>query len=190
MKIFIFTGHVLNDSTSAKLANEYEKGALEAGYEVKRMNLWDMRFDPILHDDYRSPQELEPDLQEFQKNLKWADHLVFIYPNWWSAMPAGMKGVFDRTILPGFAFKFLEDGSLLKLLKGKTARVISTTSGLHPLLFRAIVGDYTNEIKKGILRFCGVEKVRFASFGPTIKASEERKKSWERKVKKWGSKAI
>ncbi|TFJ83271.1 hypothetical protein NSK_005433 [Nannochloropsis salina CCMP1776] len=36
--------------------------------------------------------------------LKWCDALIFVYPTWWYAMPAILKGWIDRTFLPHSAF--------------------------------------------------------------------------------------
>ena len=57
-----------------------------------------------------------------QQDILWADHLVFVYPNWWSTVPALLKGLIDRMFVPGFAFKYRENSPFWdKLLKGKTA---------------------------------------------------------------------
>lgn len=64
-----------------------------------------MDFNPNLEFGYRKKSELEPDLLDAQAKLKWADHVVWIYPVWWSSVPAIMKGFIDRILLPGFAFK-------------------------------------------------------------------------------------
>ena len=190
-KIFIFAGHVLPAGTASLLADAYEKGARSAGYEIRRMNLWDMKFDPVMHQDYHEIQELEPDLVKFQDAVKWADHIVFTYPNWWSAMPAKFKGIFDRAFLPGFAFNFdkVEKKRLIKKLKGRSARVITTNGQLHPILVRMIVGDTSNEIKRGILKFCGVSPVRMSSFGPSDGVSKEKLEKWMSKVERLGSNA-
>lgn len=55
--------------------------------------LGEMDFDLSLSGGYKGDQALEPDLQEAQKLIAWADHLVFVYPNWWGGMPALLKGL-------------------------------------------------------------------------------------------------
>lgn len=162
-KIFILLGHPDDDSLNATLAMEYERGALEAGHEVRRMNLGDMKFDPILRQGYRTIQGLEPDLKMFQENVNWCDHFVIFYPTWWSSMPALLKGVFDRSWLPGFAYKFTGEFSWKKLMKGKTARVVVTSDNI-PFAEWFLFGDTTNEIARGILGFAGF-KVKVKKFG-------------------------
>jgi NAD(P)H dehydrogenase (quinone) len=162
-KIFILLGHPDADSFNATLAMEYQKGAEEAGHEVRRMNLGDMKFDPILHHGYRTIQELEPDLKMFQENINWCEHFVLFYPTWWSTMPALLKGIFDRTWIPGFAFKFVSDYRWKKLQKGKTARVVITSDNI-PFAQWILFGDTSNEIARGILGFSGF-KVKVKKFG-------------------------
>jgi putative NADPH-quinone reductase len=163
-KIFILLGHPDQDSFNSTLANEYQKAAEEAGHEVRRMNLEEMNFDPVLHHGYRLIQELEPDLKSFQENLRWCEHFVIFYPSWWSSMPAKLKGIFDRAWLPGFAFKFTGEFSWDKLLKGRSATMF-VTSDTFPLFQRIIFGDTTNELKKGILWFSGFKPIYVRKIG-------------------------
>jgi len=163
-KIFILLGHPDMDSLNCTLANEYQRGAEEVGFEVRRLNLSEMQFDPILHHGYRLIQELEPDLLAFQENLRWCGHFVVFYPSWWSTMPALLKGLFDRVWLPGFAYQFTSNYSWKKLLKGKSATMV-VTSDTSPLAQRIIFGDTTNELKRGILWFAGFSPICVRKFG-------------------------
>lgn len=186
-KIFILAGHPDTDSMCCELADSYAKGASESGNEVRRTNLGDMKFDPILHKGYRVIQELEPDLKKFQEDVRWCEHLVIIYPSWWSTMPALLKGLFDRSWLPGFAYKFKPNGlGWNRLLKGRTARVF-VTSDSSPLLARFLFGDNTNEIQDGILWFSGIS-TQMKKCGPMKKISPEKRAKWVSKFFKWGTK--
>ena len=137
----------------------------------------DLQFDPILHKGYKVIQELEPDLKKVQEDIRWSNHFVIIYPSWWSTMPALLKGFFDRTWMPGFAFHFLPSGwGWQRLLKGRTATVF-VSSDSHPLLARFLFGDNVNEIRDGILWFAGF-KPKIKKVGPMKKISPERKAKW------------
>lgn len=163
-KIFILLGHPDSETLSGSLATKYEKTAKHAGHEVRRLNIGELKFDPILHRGYKVIQELEPDLKLVQEHMRWADHFVLIYPLWWSGMPALLKGMFDRMWLPAFAFRF-NKGKMgwQKLLKGKTARVI-VLSKLDPFAIWAMFGDFSNEISRATLGFSGL-KVRRTHIG-------------------------
>jgi NAD(P)H dehydrogenase (quinone) len=187
-KILVFLGHPTKDSYSGRLANAYEEAARAAGYEVERINIEDMHFDPILHMGYKEIQQLEPDLKMIQEKINWADHIVFVYPNWWITMPAQMKGMFDRMWLPGFAFNFdKETKKLIQRLKGKTARVIIIAGTHTPFMTWWKFGDYTNEITHGILGFAGI-KSHVTAFGPTEKVAANVLDHWTEEAKRLGAK--
>jgi NAD(P)H dehydrogenase (quinone) len=187
-KVFILVGHPDSDSLNCTLAGEYESSAQSAGHEVRRMNLGDMQFDPILRHGYRIKQELEPDLLSFQENVKWCDHFVVFYPSWWSTMPALLKGLVERVWLPGFAFHFTSEFSWKKLLKGKSATMIVTSDTL-PLAQRIIFGDTTNELKRGVLWFAGFSPIRVHKFGLLKHTGMWRREHIKRKVRNLGKRA-
>jgi len=188
-RIFILLGHPDKDSLNCTLADEYERGAEEAVHEVRRMNIGDMVFDPILHFGYRKIQELEPDLLAFQENVRWCDHFVIFYPSWWSTMPALLKGLIDRAWLPGFAYNFTSGGYMWKqLLKGRSASMI-ITSDTAPLIQRIVFGDTTNELRKGILWFAGFSPIRVYKFGYLKHFGIWRRERIKRKIYNLGRRA-
>ena len=188
-KIFILLGHPDKDTFNGTLASEYERGASEAGHEVRRMNIGDLKFDPILHKGYKVEQELEPDLLAFQENVRWCEHFVIFYPSWWSTMPALLKGLIDRTWLPGFAYKFPDDGYMWqRLLKGRSATMF-VTSDTAPIIQRIIFGDTTNELKKGILWFAGFSPIHVYKFGYLKHFGIWRRERMKKKVYELGKRA-
>ena len=189
-KIFLLVGHSCLDGFTGELANAYERAARGGGHELKRLNLGELQFDPILHKGYSEIQPLEPDLVAVQENIRWADHVVILYPNWWTSMPALLKGLFDRIWLPGFAFHFnKETHDVVELLKGKTARVIVVDGAHSPFMTRLKYGDYTNEISRGILGFAGMS-VHVTTMGPCEHPDPRQHDAWVAQVRGLGSQGI
>lgn len=183
MKVLILLGHTDAETLSGAFTDCYETHARAAGHEVRRQNIGEMRFDPVLRKGYKSIQPLEPDLKAFQEHVRWADHIVIVYPLWWHSMPAMLKGLFDRAWLPHFAFHFADHGlTWEKLLGGRTARVI-TSAHTSPWLIRFMYGSPTIDIEFVLLRFAGI-RARATVFGPSERASERTRARWFRKVER------
>lgn len=183
--IVVILGHPDSSSYCGKLVETYATSATETGHTVKLFKLGDIKFDPILHHGYQKRQELEPDLREIQEAISWANHLVFVYPLWWGSMPALLKGFFDRTLLPGYAFKYRENSQLWdKLLTGRSAHAIVTMD--TPPWYNWLV--YKNpghrQIKKTILEFCGIKPVKITSLGSIRPASPAQLSKWIEQVAK------
>ena len=157
---------------------------------VERLNVGDMRFDPVLHKGYRERQELEPDLRRFQELIRTSEHFVIIHPVWWTGMPALLTGLFDRAWLPGSAFRYIrtkEGGKTIfwhRLYRGKSARII-LTSGSPPWLVRLLPGSAYAQLKWGILWFAGF-RVSTTWFGPSEEVSEKRRARWIERVRELG----
>ena len=183
MKIFVLLGHPDKETLSGEFADVYEREARKAGHEVKRLNIGDLQFDPILHKGYKVIQAFEPDIIAVQENISWCEHLVIVHPNWWGGMPALLKGFFDRAFMPRFAFRMHKNHfGWDRLLKGRTARVIILT-GNPPFLDWLAFGDFSASIKRSLLEFSGF-KTRVKVFGPSENISAEKKINWENEIAK------
>lgn len=186
-RILIINGHPDKESFNFSLSDAYERGAKKSAAEIRKINIRELEFSPNLQFGYRKRTELEPDLIEAQEMIKWADHLVWVYPVWWGSYPAIMKGFIDRVFLPGFAFKKRE-GSVWwdKYLTGKTARIISTLDQ-PPWFYSLINGKPSHSaIKKLTMQFVGVKKVKFNTIGPLRLSKQEFREKWLAKIEKMG----
>lgn len=186
-KILIINGHPDKESFSFGLLEAYKKGAEKSNAEIKEINIRELTFNPNLEFGYRKRTELEPDLLDAQDKIKWADHIVWVYPVWWSSVPAIMKGFLDRILLPGFAFKKRENSLFSdKCLTGKSARIICTMD--QPTWFYKLVyrSPSHNAMKKGTLHYIGIKKVRITAIGPIRLSTEEFRAKWLNKVEKLG----
>lgn len=185
-KIVIICGNPDTETLTGSVLDHYQAGAEEAGHEVLRFNLGEMKFDPILHKGYKEIQPLEPDLVTLQEAITTCDHLVIAYPNWWTTMPALLKGLFDRMWLPGFAFNFNKTtGKVESHLEGKTARVFVMSGSHSPFKTWWKFGDYTNEIQYGILGFAGI-KAQVTTYGPCDRVGDTCREKWMKEVESLG----
>lgn len=189
MNILVINGHSSKNSLSGKLAETYFKAAKDKGFQSQLIHLADLKFDPILREGYKVIQTLEPDLIMMQQNILDANHVVFVSPVWWGAVPALLKGFLDRTLIPGFAFKYRQNSPMWdKLLVGRSARIIVLSDG--PTWWnRFMMNDpFVNMLKKSVLEFCGF-KVKVSKFGGIKNLSPEKIQKIIKDIELLGQKA-
>ncbi len=186
-RILLILGSPKRTSLCHALAEAYAQGARSEGHVVRLLALGEMSFDPILHEGYDQSQTLEPDLLDAQRQIHWAEHLVFVYPVWWGGVPALLKGFLDRVLLPGFAFKYTGPQRWDKLLKGRSAELLVTLD-TPPWYFRWVYGAPAHrQMVRTVLGFCGIKTRRLSEFGPVRPASETRRQAWLRKAETLGT---
>ncbi|MCH2234776.1 MAG: NAD(P)H-dependent oxidoreductase [Crocinitomicaceae bacterium] len=190
-KVLVINGHPDAESFNAGLTEAYLNGAKKQSFETEIINIRDLNFNPNLESGYRKRTELEPDLVEAIEKIKKADHLVWIFPMWWYSFPAILKGFIDRTFLPGITYE-IEPGKGFpkKLLKGKTGRIIITadTPNWYNKIF--MKNPAINQMKKGILKFCGVNPVKVTYISPIKNSTDKFRLKWLNKIESLGSKAL
>jgi len=188
-KILIINGHPNPSSFNFGIAESYLKGAVASGAEVETITIAALNFNPNLQFGYQQRTELEPDLLESWEKIKRADHLVWIHPVWWGGLPAITKGFIDRLFLPGMAFQYRENSVWWdKLLKGKTAHII-TTLDQPGWYYRFSYGrPSVNQLKKSTLEFCGVKPVKVSYIGIIKTATDFQREKWLQEAYDFGLK--
>jgi putative NADPH-quinone reductase len=185
-KILLLNGNPKQSSFTHRLSSEYQHQA-EKSAMVRRFNLSEMNFDPNLASGYDEVQELEACLSEFVEALIWAEHIVIVTPVWWGGLPAKLKGLFDRVLLPGMAFSFKDDSaSVVQLLTGKTARVILTMDAPQEFAEQQS-GPVLEQLSLYTLEFCGINKAGVTLFGSVILSDESQRNMWLKEVRSLGA---
>jgi putative NADPH-quinone reductase len=185
-RILIINGHHRKDSFNTALASAYAKGALSSKAEVKHINMFETECNFI--DSHLESNDAE--IKNAQEAISWAEHIVWIYPIWWYAMPSKLKSFFEAVFVGGFAFKYHKTAKGQapkwdKLLAGKTSRIIATMDA-PTWYFKYILRDPNYKMMKNSLNYCGITAIKTLYFGP-VKGSElnEREK-WLSKTEKLG----
>lgn len=177
MKVLVIVGHPRPDSLCGALAEAYADGARRAGAEVELLRLGELSFDPN-YPHGREDEPEEPDIVDARARMTRADHLVFVFPNWWGAMPALLKGFIDRILKPGYAFRLHADGTWDKLLAGRSAQLL-VTMDTPRWVYRWIYGSPgIRALKQATLQFCGITPVRVRTFGTVFDSTPARRARW------------
>ena len=168
MKTLIVYAHPETKGHCPLILKGVEEWHKQHQIDYELIDLYRIKYDPYLHEEEHytaGNREISGQNREFQEKISQTDRLIFIYPVWWSMMPAVMKGFFDKVFTPGFAFRFrtmpifsrIFGGYPIKMLKGKKAAVFLTT-GTHRLLTMIFLGNrFKSIIKHDILGFFGIK---------------------------------
>jgi putative NADPH-quinone reductase/1,4-dihydroxy-2-naphthoate octaprenyltransferase len=187
MRCLLILAHPRRDSLCGALFDACAEGARLAGVECRELILSELHYDPDVHAVSPEQQPLEPDLLRAQRDIQWAEHVVFVYPTWWGTFPALLKGFLDRVLTPGFAFRHVTHDRWDKLLSGRTADLI-TTMDTPPLIYRFIYrAPGQQALVRATLGYCGIRSTRIEIFGPVIAATAGQRQQWLDRAQSVGS---
>jgi len=174
------------------LADAYTEGAHGGGHEVRHLAVAELDFPLLRSAKAWQGTDVIADIEEAQKQIAWADHLVILYPLWLGTMPAILKAFMEQLFRPGFAFSREESSGAMgrKLLTGKSARVI-VTMGMPAFFYRWFFRAHSlKSLERNILRFVGIRPVRTTLFGLVEGVSVARREQWLNRVRALGNRGL
>jgi NAD(P)H dehydrogenase (quinone) len=133
-KTLVVFAHPVETSFGGSLLEAVTVARRTRGDQVQVLDLYRAGFVPAMsRDDWRArndPAHVPSTLPEHVAMLQWADSLVLVYPTWFGAQPAILKGWFDRLWVNGVAFSLKPDGSgITGRLRNIREIVVVTTHG-------------------------------------------------------------
>lgn len=186
-RVLVINGHPdpSGERYCTALAAAYLRGANLAGHQIRRLDVGESKLAPL-----KSKAEFEAlpgdTARIAQDAIRWADHVVIVYPLWLGAPPAMLKAFLEQVFRYGFAVG--EPGSgKAGLLGGRTARVIVTMGMPAPIFSVLFDGAGLKCLTRGVLRLAGL-RVRSTIIGG-VEGAASRRSHWLRRVEALGAQA-
>ena len=107
MNVLVVYCHPDPTSFTAAIRDATVETLTSAGHTVRLRDLYASGFDPKFSAaEYRThrTEGVAPTLHEYATELRECEHLVLVYPTWWSGQPAMLKGWMDRVWVRGVAW--------------------------------------------------------------------------------------
>ena len=157
MKVLVVLAHPNPDSFSHAIVDKVSATLADYGHSVSVIDLYAIGYSPIMTRAElaaypTSTPAIDPMVIEHTRLIHECSTIVFVYPTWWSSMPAILKGWIDRTMLPGVAFSV--HPATLKLQPGLTnvRRLIGISTFGGPRLASLVARDNGSKIVTRSLR--------------------------------------
>ncbi|MCU1396727.1 MAG: putative oxidoreductase [Ilumatobacteraceae bacterium] len=115
--VLVVVTHPVPTSFTHATAEAAVRGLRDAGHEVTVLDLYAMGFQPAMTEPERHAYHgedpvVDPLVAESVAAVQACDTMVFVYPTWWSGLPAMLKGWLEKTMVPGVAFVFDAQGKV------------------------------------------------------------------------------
>ncbi len=158
MRFLVVYCHPVPESFGAALRDTVLEAIRARGDEVRLIDLYGERFEPVMFADerrsYNEGAPADPAIAAHIERLRWAEALLFVYPTWWYGLPAMLKGWFDRVWATDVAFKLGEGGQIVPLLTNIRKLGVITTCGA-PWWLSLLMGQPGRKtILRGIRAIC------------------------------------
>jgi NAD(P)H dehydrogenase (quinone) len=185
MKHLIVYAHPHPESFNHAILETTVKALKKKGHDIVVRDLYALDFQPVLKpEDTASMKagQTPKDIKKEQEFITEADVITFIYPIWWTGLPAILKGYVDRVFAYGYAYAVVEK-DIKKLLKGKKGFIINThgtPKDVYDEIGMTAGLKVTSDI--GIFDFTGIEPVDHLLLGSIGSLDEEAYKGMLKKV--------
>ena len=157
MKVLVVLAHPNPDSFSHAIVDKVSSALADCDHSVSVIDLYAISYSPTMTRAElaaypTSTPAIDPVVIEHTHLIQECSTIVFVYPTWWSSMPAILKGWIDRTMLPGVAFSVHPE--TLKLQPGliNVRQLIGITTFGGPRLASLVIRDNGSKIVTRSLR--------------------------------------
>jgi len=169
MRALVIYCHPVEGSLCSAIRDAAVTGLSAAGHDVSVIDLAADDFDPVMpEDEWRTYMDREivttPEIARYIEKVRESEILVFVYPTWWSGLPAQLKGWLERVLVAGVAFRFTKNNRVRpNMTQLRRIHVVSTYGS--PKLYVRFVNDNGRRILTRALRMCGTQRTKTSHQG-------------------------
>jgi NAD(P)H dehydrogenase (quinone) len=157
----VVLAHPRADSYAHALAQRAVDGLHAAGHRVDIIDLYADGFRAAMSEAEREAYHgdqpiLDPLVQTSADLVRSVDALIFVYPTWWSGLPAILKGWMERVMVPGVGFTFDErTGKVRPGLTNVRHLIGISTYGSPRSIVRVVNDNGRRTIMRALRLSCG-----------------------------------
>jgi putative NADPH-quinone reductase len=189
MEISVILAHPCPESFNHAIYRTVLDTLTKNGHQIHAHNLYDEGFNPLLEgSELATGETSDPLVLKHRQEIKKAQGIIIIHPNWWGQPPAILKGWTDRVLRSGVAYEFEEgdDGSGVPegLLVAETAIVFNTSNTPAEREIQ-VFGDPLERIWQDcVFDFCGIKNFHRKMFRVMASSTIKERKLWLEEVKR------
>jgi NAD(P)H dehydrogenase (quinone) len=192
MQVLVVHAHPSRTSFSRSIADTAESTLKAAGHDVTVVHLDEEHFRPAMSAEERLAYDTATPILDAQVAVHAdlvaaAEALVFIYPTWWAAPPAVLKGWMERVLVPGVAFTFEPGTHEVRAGLRHVRRLVGITTYGSSRLYVRILGDPGRRTIMRALRLLCARRCRrtwLGLYGMDTATSEARQAFLDRVAKR------
>lgn len=156
MNVLIVYCHPVEGSFCSAMRDAALAGFEQAGHSVDVIDLTADNFNPVIYPDewdlyYTRRGEIPQGLEKYVQQITKADILCFVYPTWWSGLPAQLKGWIERVLVMGVAFTLNSNNKVRPALRNVRKIYVLSTFG-SPRWYVRFINDNGRRILSRALR--------------------------------------
>ena len=145
MRTLVIYVHPVEGSFTSSVRDAIIQHLPSQHHEVRLRDLYAENFDPFLSATERAlhhtPPTTRPELARDVEDLRWCEAIVFVYPTWWSGLPAMLKGWIDRTWMNEVAWSLPVGANTIRPRLTNIRRLVAVATHGSSKVVNALQGE-------------------------------------------------
>lgn len=145
MRTLVIYAYPVEISLTSAIRDAVLADLIAAQHEVRLRDLYAENFNPFLSAAERAlhhtSPSTRPELARDVEDLRWCEAIVFVYPTWWSGLPAMLKGWIDRTWMNEVAWVLPAGANTIRPRLTNITRLVAVTTHGSSKFLNALQGE-------------------------------------------------